>query len=169
MKQQPFFRRFIKFFYGIMGPLDEHKQEEANQIGGLGFIYLWYLIVPSSLFALLASHDYPHLVAYAYPIALIILTIVFAIYVTVQSLHKQVTSLDQEIEEYAAPVSNIRRNSTILCTSILFISQVLTSDWSDAGSLLAQLVNPKRLLMMLVQGIIFWFIFSALYRSKKHR
>ena len=49
MKKETFTEKLIKRTYGISGPLDEHKQREADRIGNKIFMVLFYLMIFGNL------------------------------------------------------------------------------------------------------------------------
>ena len=45
MKKETFSDKMIKRFYGITGPLDEQKRQQAEHLGNKGFIWLFFILI----------------------------------------------------------------------------------------------------------------------------
>lgn len=45
-KKNSLFVRYMKYWYGITGPLDEHKRAEMEHIGNVAFFMMFLLIIP---------------------------------------------------------------------------------------------------------------------------
>lgn len=45
MKKETFSDKMIKRFYGITGPLDEQKRQQAEHLGNIGFIWLFFILI----------------------------------------------------------------------------------------------------------------------------
>ena len=79
MKKETFTEKLIKRTYGISGPLDEHKQREADRIGNKIFMVLFYLV------------------AFGYPIIILLVSMGCAIYVSIQTKKTGITSIDPDM------------------------------------------------------------------------
>ncbi len=67
MKKETLTEKLIKRTYGISGPLDEHKQREADRIGNKIFMVLFYLMIFGNLIPFVLAYKYPQVVAFGYP------------------------------------------------------------------------------------------------------
>lgn len=85
MKQETFTEKLIKRTYGISGPLDEHKRREADRIGNKVFMVLFYLMIFGNLIPFVLAYKYPQVVAFGYPIIILLVSMVCAIYVSTQT------------------------------------------------------------------------------------
>ena len=85
MKKETFTEKLIKRTYGISGPLDEHKQREADRIGNKIFMVLFYLMIFGNLIPFVLAYKYPQIVAFGYPIIIFLISMVCAIYVSTQT------------------------------------------------------------------------------------
>ena len=71
MKKETFSDKMIKRFYGITGPLDEQKRQQAEHLGNIGF-YLAFLLFWffGNAIAFPLAFRWPNIIAVAYPILL---------------------------------------------------------------------------------------------------
>ena len=68
MKKETFSDKMIKRFYGITGPLDEQKRQQAEHLGNIGFIWLFLILQVGNFLAFMLADIYPGLDARIYPI-----------------------------------------------------------------------------------------------------
>ena len=97
MKQETFTEKLIKRTYGISGPLDEHKQREADRIGNKIFMVLFYLMILGNLIPFVLAYKYPQIVACGYPIIIFLVSMVCAIYVSIQTKKTGITAIDPDM------------------------------------------------------------------------
>ena len=97
MKKETFTEKLIKRTYGISGPLDEHKQREADRIGNKIFMVLFYLMIFGNLIPFVLAYKYPQIVAFGYPIIIFLVSMVCAIYVSIQTKKTGITAIDPDI------------------------------------------------------------------------
>ena len=97
MKKDPLYEKLIKRTYGISGPLDEHKQREAERIGNKIFMVLFYLMIFGNLIPFVLAYKYPQMVAFGYPIIILLISLVCAIYVTTQTKKTGITAIDPDM------------------------------------------------------------------------
>ena len=97
MKKEPLNEKLIKRIYGISGPLDEHKQREAEHIGNKVFMILFYLMILGNLIPFVLAFRYPQVVAFGYPIIIFLISMVCAIYVTSQTTKTGIASIDPDV------------------------------------------------------------------------
>ncbi|MGU7979046.1 DUF3278 domain-containing protein [Streptococcus suis] len=96
MKKETFQDKLIKRFYGIAGPLDEFRQKEAFRLGNTCFILLFWGTMALTLLALALSKRYPEVVAYGYPVTLLLAYLSASTYIMFKLRHSQLDSLDVE-------------------------------------------------------------------------
>ena len=97
MKKETFTEKLIKRTYGISGPLDEHKQREADRIGNKIFMVLFYLMILGNLIPFVLAYKYPQIVAFGYPIIIFLISMVCAIYVSTQTKKTGITAIDPDM------------------------------------------------------------------------
>ena len=90
MKKETFTEKLMKRTYGISGPLDEHKQREAERIGNKIFIF-------GNLIPFVLAYKYPQIVAFGYPIIIFMISMICAIYVTTQTKKTGITAIDPDM------------------------------------------------------------------------
>ena len=78
MKKETFSDKMIKRFYGITGPLDEQKRQQAEHLGNTGFIWLFLILQVGNFLAFMLADIYPGLDARIYPIIIELLTFIIA-------------------------------------------------------------------------------------------
>ena len=96
MKKETFQDKLIKRFYGIAGPLDEYRKQEAFRLGNTCFILLFWGTMALTLLALALSKRYPEVVAFGYPVALLLSYLATSTYIMFKLRNSQVDSLDVE-------------------------------------------------------------------------
>ena len=96
MKKENFQDKLIKRFYGITGPLDEFRQKEAFRLGNTCFILLFWGTMALTLLALALSKRFPEVVAFGYPVALLLSYLATSTYIMFKLRNSQVDSLDVE-------------------------------------------------------------------------
>lgn len=97
MKKETFTEKLMKRTYGISGPLDEHKQREAERIGNKIFMVLFYLMIFGNLIPFVLAYKYPQMVAFGYPIIILLISLVCAIYVSIQTKKTGITAIDPDM------------------------------------------------------------------------
>ena len=97
MKKETFTEKLIKRTYGISGPLDEHKQREADRIGNKIFMVLFYIMIFGNLIPFVLAYKYPQIVAFGYPIIIFLISMVCAIYVSTQTKKTGITAIDPDM------------------------------------------------------------------------
>ena len=95
MKKETLTEKLIKRTYGISGPLDEHKQREADRIGNKVFMILFYLMIFGNVIPLVLAYKYPQLVALIYPPLILVIALISAGYVTYQCKKQGLQLLNQ--------------------------------------------------------------------------
>ena len=97
MKKEPLNEKLIKRIYGISGPLDEHKQREAEHIGNKVFMILFYLMIFGNVIPLVLAYKYPQLVALVYPPLILVIALISAGYVTYQMQKTGITTIEPDM------------------------------------------------------------------------
>ena len=87
----------IKRFYGITGPLDEQKRQQAEHLGNIGFIWLFLILQVGNFLAFMLADIYPGLDARIYPIIIELLTFIIAGVIYFRSEKKHLADLDLEL------------------------------------------------------------------------
>ena len=97
MKKETLTEKLMKRTYGISGPLDEHKQREADRIGNKIFMVLFYLMVFGNLIPFVLAYKYPQMVAFGHPIIIFLVSMTCAIYVSTQTKKTGITAIDPDM------------------------------------------------------------------------
>ena len=97
MKKETFTEKLMKRTYGISGPLDEHKQREAEHIGNNVFMVLFYLMIFGNIIPLVLAYKFPQLVALVYPPLILVIALIAAGYVTYQMQKTGITTIEPDM------------------------------------------------------------------------
>lgn len=97
MKKETFTEKMIKRTYGITGPLDEQKRQEADRMGNSCFILLFYGLLFGNLIALFLAVNYPDIMAWAYPAFLEVLLLFISTYLIIRAHKVHLTSIDTDL------------------------------------------------------------------------
>lgn len=96
MKKETFTEKLIKRTYGITGTLDEQKRREADRIGNISFIFLYYLLVFGNAIAFCLAFFYPSVIAFAYPAFLTTVLMIFSFGFLIKTFKNRLTIIDTE-------------------------------------------------------------------------
>jgi len=97
MKKETFSDKMIKRFYGITGPLDEQKRQQAEHLGNISFIWLFLILQVGNFLAFMLADIYPGLDARIYPIIIELLTFIIAGIIYFRSEKEHLADLDLEL------------------------------------------------------------------------
>lgn len=162
-KEKPWMTKLIKHFYGVRGPLDECRREQADEIGGLAFVYLsWFLLISNAVAFMLAVR-YTTEVATWYPILLGAILFILIAVLSVQLLNRDFSQFDPEEispEEQARTYRHpLRWGIGVSLFSLIFSS---VSDLFDSnGPVLETLFQPKNLFYAGFMGLFASIVISA--------
>ncbi|MGQ7554923.1 DUF3278 domain-containing protein [Streptococcus suis] len=155
MKKENFQDRLIKRFYGIAGPLDEYRKQEAFRLGNTCFILLFWGTMAITLLALALSKRYPEVVAYGYPTALLLSTLSASMYMTSKMRHSQVDSLD--VEELTTKEQKQLKGASfkfaLYFTTVMYIWVVVFGAWMEGLNPLDHLFDLRKFLAACLGGI----------------
>ncbi|HEL1604792.1 TPA: DUF3278 domain-containing protein [Streptococcus suis] len=155
MKKETFQDKLIKRFYGIAGPLDEFRQKEAFRLGNTCFILLFWGTMALTLLALALSKRYPEVVAYGYPITLLLAYLSASTYIMFKLRHSQVDSLD--VEELTSKEQKQLKGASIkfalYFTTVMYIWTVVFEAWMEGLNPLDHLFDLRKFLAACLGGI----------------
>ncbi|HFU4050385.1 TPA: DUF3278 domain-containing protein [Streptococcus suis] len=155
MKKETFQDKLIKRFYGIAGPLDEYRKQEAFRLGNTCFILLFWGTMAITLLALALSKRFPQIVAYGYPTALLLSTLSASMYMTSKMRHSQVDSLD--VEELTSKEQKQLKGAsfkfTLYFTAVMYIWVVVFGAWMDGLNPFDHLFDLRKFLAACLGGI----------------
>ena len=97
MKKETFTEKLIKRTYGISDPLDEYKRREADRIGNKIFVILFYLMTLGNLIPFFLAYKYPQIVAIGYPLVILGISMISALYVLSQTRKTGITAIDLDM------------------------------------------------------------------------
>ena len=158
MKKETFTEKLIKRTYGISGPLDEHKQREADRIGNKIFMVLFYLMIFGNLIPFVLAYKYPQIVAFGYPIIIFLVSMVCAIYVSTQTKKTGITAIDPDMlsqkEQKQLRYPGLKAGLGYGIT-MLFGMPLLDILMDDSKSYLTSLLNTRSILSTIVAAFFF--------------
>lgn len=155
MKKETFQDKSIKRFYGITGPLDEFRQKEAFRLGNTCFILLFWGTMAFTLLALALSKRFPEVVAFGYPIALLLSYLATSTYIMFKLRHSQLDSLD--IEELTSKEQKKFKGASIkfalYFTYGMYIWNTGFNAWMEGLNPLDHLFDLRKFLSACLGGI----------------
>ncbi|WP_024416326.1 DUF3278 domain-containing protein [Streptococcus suis] len=155
MKKETFQDKLIKRFYGIAGPLDEYRKQEAFRLGNTCFILLFWGTMALTLLALALSKRFPQIVTYGYPTALLLSTLSSSMYMTSKMRHSQVDSLD--VEELTTKEQKQLKGASIkfalYFTTVMYIWTVVFGAWMEGLNPLDHLFDLRKFLAACLGGV----------------
>ncbi|HFU4216875.1 TPA: DUF3278 domain-containing protein [Streptococcus suis] len=155
MKKETFQNKLIKRFYGIAGPLDEFRKQEAFRLGNTCFILLFWGTMALTLLALTLSKRYPEVVAYGYPVALLLSYLSASTYIMFKLRHSQVDSLD--VEELTSKEQKQLKGASfkfaLYFTTVMYIWDVVFGAWMEGLNPLDHLFDLRKVLAACLGGV----------------
>ena len=168
MKKETFSDKMIKRFYGITGPLDEQKRQQAEHLGNKGFIWLFFILIFGNAIAFPMAFRWPKIIAVAYPILLEIIILGFCVYIVIQARRKGIDNLElglqDEKEEKAMKHAGLKAGfSYWLLFYPLFSIMIAVMEKKD---ILQVLLQPKLIIAGLAAGLGFGLIMHFIAKGK---
>ncbi|HEL1780608.1 TPA: DUF3278 domain-containing protein [Streptococcus suis] len=168
MKKETFQDKLIKRFYGIAGPLDEYRKQEAFRLGNTCFILLFWGTMALTLLALALSKRFPEVVAYGYPTALLLSTLSSSMYMTSKMRHSQVDSLD--VEELTSKEQKQLKGASIkfalYFTTVMYIWVVVFGAWMEGLNPLDHLFDLRKFLATCLGGVFTGIALEIMLRKR---
>ncbi|WP_105206886.1 DUF3278 domain-containing protein [Streptococcus suis] len=168
MKKETFQDKLIKRFYGIAGPLDEFRQKEAFRLGNTCFIPLFWGTMALTLLALALSKRFPEVVAFGYPVALLLSYLATSTYIMFKLRHSQVDSLD--VEELTTKEQKQLKGASIkfalYFTTVMYIWTVVFAAWMDGLNPLDHLFDLRKFLAACLGGIFTGIAIEIMLRKR---
>ncbi|HFU3707429.1 TPA: DUF3278 domain-containing protein [Streptococcus suis] len=168
MKKETFQDKLIKRFYGIAGPLDEYRKQEAFRLGNTCFILLFWGTMALTLLALALSKRYPEVVAYGYPTALLLSTLSASMYMASKMRHSQVDSVD--VEELTSKEQKQLKGAsfkfTLYFTTVMYIWTVVFGAWMDGLNPFDHLFDLRKFLSACLGGIFTGIAIEIMLRKR---
>ncbi|HGA1493268.1 TPA: DUF3278 domain-containing protein [Streptococcus suis] len=168
MKKETFQDKLIKRFYGIAGPLDEYRKQEAFRLGNTCFILLFWGTMALTLLALALSKRYPEVVAYGYPVALLLSYLSASTYIMFKLRHSQLDSLD--VEELTSKEQKQLKGASIkfalYFTTVMYIWTVVFGAWMDGLNPLDHLFDLRKFLAACLGGIFTGIAIEIMLRKR---
>ncbi|MDG3181199.1 DUF3278 domain-containing protein [Streptococcus suis] len=171
MKKENFQDKLIKRFYGITGPLDEFRQKEAFRLGNTCFILLFWGTMALTLLALALSKRFPEVVAFGYPVALLLSYLATSTYIMFKLRHSQLDSLD--IEELTSKEQKKFKGASIkfalYFTCGMYIWNTGFNAWMEGLNPLDHLFDLRKFLAACLSGVFMgiYIEFTLRKRMKK--
>ncbi|WP_125587690.1 DUF3278 domain-containing protein [Companilactobacillus jidongensis] len=157
--RESFSTKFIKYFYGIDGELDEYRRSELNRIGNNAYMILfYYLLVSTIVVELVGRNNFQSLQNYLF-FNLLFLMLGSGMY-TVIAIHKlklnitDVSAMNYKDVRRMILKRDIRR--TVICTMIYCIFYAVGMH-KDGVDLMSFLVSLDMLMTASIFATIFGF------------
>ncbi|MGQ7423517.1 DUF3278 domain-containing protein [Streptococcus suis] len=155
MKKENFQDKLIKRFYGIAGPLDEFRQKEAFRLGNTCFILLFWGTMALTLLALALSKRFPEVVAFGYPVSLLLSYLATSSYIMYKLRHSQLDSLD--VEELTSKEQKQLKGASfkfaLYFTTVMYIWDVVFGAWMEGLNPLDHLFDLRKVLAACLGGV----------------
>ncbi|HFU3943834.1 TPA: DUF3278 domain-containing protein [Streptococcus suis] len=168
MKKETFREKLTKRFYGITGPLDEFRQKEAFRLGNTCFILLFWGTMALTLLALALSKRYPEVVAYGYPVALLLSYLSASTYIMFKLRHSQLDSLD--VEELTSKEQKQLKGASIkfalYFTTVMYIWTVVFEAWMEGLNPLDHLFDLRKFLAACLGGVFTGIAIEIMLRKR---
>ncbi|NQN69136.1 DUF3278 domain-containing protein [Streptococcus suis] len=168
MKKETFQDKLIKRFYGIAGPLDEYRKQEAFRLGNTCFIPLFWGTMALTLLALALSKRYPEFVAYGYPVSLLLSYLATSCYIMYKLRHSQLDSLD--VEELTSKEQKQLKGASIkfalYFTTVMYIWVVVFGAWMEGLNPLDHLFDLRKFLAACLGGIFTGITLEIMLRKR---
>ncbi|HFI0160605.1 DUF3278 domain-containing protein [Streptococcus suis] len=168
MKKETFQDKLIKRFYGIAGPLDEFRQKEAFRLGNTCFILLFWGTMAITLLALALSKRYPEVVAFGYPVTLLLAYLSASTYIMFKLRHSQLDSLD--VEELTSKEQKQLKGASIkfalYFTTVMYIWTVVFDAWMEGLNPLDHLFDLRKFLAACLGGIFTGIALEIMLRKR---
>ncbi|HGK7343986.1 TPA: DUF3278 domain-containing protein [Streptococcus suis] len=168
MKKETFQDKLVKRFYGIAGPLDEFRQKEAFRLGNTCFILLFWGTMVLTLLAIALYKRFPEVVAYGYPVALLLSYLSASTYIMFKLRHSQLDSLD--VEELTSKEQKQLKGASIkfalYFTTVMYIWTVVFEAWMEGLNPLDHLFDLRKFLAACLGGIFTGIALEIMLRKR---
>ncbi|HEM5211852.1 TPA: DUF3278 domain-containing protein [Streptococcus suis] len=168
MKKETFQDKLIKRFYGIAGPLDEFRKKEAFRLGNTCFILLFWATMALTLLALALSKRFPEVVAFGYPVALLLSYLATSTYIMFKLRNSQVDSLD--VEELTSKEQKQLKGASfkfaLYFTAVMYIWTVVFGAWMEGLNPLDHLFDLRKFLAACLGGIFTGIAIEIMLRKR---
>ncbi|HFI0106935.1 TPA: DUF3278 domain-containing protein [Streptococcus suis] len=168
MKKETFREKLTKRFYGITGPLDEFRQKEAFRLGNTCFILLFWGTMVLTLLALALSKRFPEVVAFGYPVALLLSYLATSTYIMFKLRHSQLDSLD--IEELTSKEQKKFKGASIkfalYFTCGMYIWNTGFNAWMEGLNPLDHLFDLRKFLSACLGGVFMGIYIEITLRKR---
>ncbi|HEM5031525.1 TPA: DUF3278 domain-containing protein [Streptococcus suis] len=168
MKKETFQDKLIKRFYGIAGPLDEFRQKEAFRLGNTCFILLFWGTNLLTFVAIALSKRFPEVVAYGYPVALLLSYLSTSTYIMFKLRHSQLDSLD--LEELTSKEQKQLKGASIkfalYFTTVMYIWTVVFEAWMEGLNPLDHLFDLRKFLAACLVGVFMGIYIEITLRKR---
>lgn len=168
-KEKPWVTKLIKHFYGIRGPLDEYRRLQADEIGGIAFIYMSHFLLLSNAVAFVLAIRYTVEVATWYPIVVGAFLFVVITMLSIKMLNRDFGQFDPEEidpkERKIPPYQPLRWGIGVTLFSLLFSS--LTDLFDSNLPVLETIFQGKNLFYACFMGLFASLVLSAINYIKR--
>ncbi|HEM5042924.1 TPA: DUF3278 domain-containing protein [Streptococcus suis] len=168
MKKETFQDKLIKRFYGIAGPLDEFRQKEAFRLGNTCFILLFWGTNLLTFVAIALSKRFPEVVAYGYPVALLLSYLATSTYMIFKLRRSQLDSLDVEelTTKEQKKLKGASVKSALLFTTLMYCWNVLFGASMDGLNPLDHLFDLRKFLAASLGGVFMGIFLEIILRKR---
>ncbi|MEI4334369.1 DUF3278 domain-containing protein [Streptococcus suis] len=168
MKKETFQDKLIKRFYGIAGPLDEYRKQEAFRLGNTCFILLFWGTMALTLLALALSKRFPEVVAFGYPVSLLLSYLATSSYIMFKLRHSQLDILD--VEELTSKEQKQLKGASfkfaLYFTTVMYIWVVVFGAWMEGLNPLDHLFDLRKVLAACLGGVFMGIYIEITLRKR---
>lgn len=168
MKKENFQDKLIKRFYGIAGPLDEYRKQEAFRLGNTCFILLFWGTMVLTLLAIALYKRFPEVVAYGYPVTLLLAYLSASTYIMFKLRHSQLDSLD--VEELTTKEQKQLKGASfkfaLYFTTVMYIWTVVFGAWMEGLNPLDHLFDLRKFLAACLGGVFTGIAIEIMLRKR---
>ncbi|HEM4413933.1 TPA: DUF3278 domain-containing protein [Streptococcus suis] len=168
MKKETFQDKLIKRFYGITGPLDEYRKQEAFRLGNTCFILLFWGTMVLTLLAIALYKRFPQVVAYGYPVTLLLAYLSASTYIMFKLRHSQLDSLD--VEELTTKEQKKFKGASfkfaLYFTTVMYIWTVVFEAWMEGLNPLDHLFDLRKVLSACLGGVFTGIALEIMLRKR---
>ncbi len=168
MKKETFQDKLIKRFYGIAGPLDEYRKQEAFRLGNTCFILLFWGTMALTLLAIALYKRFPEVVAFGYPVSLLLSYLATSCYIMYKLRHSQLDSLD--VEELTSKEQKQLKGASfkfaLYFTTVMYIWDVVFGAWMEGLNPLDHLFDLRKFLSACLGGVFTGIALEIMLRKR---
>lgn len=169
MKKEQLMEKIIKHTYGITGPLDEQKRQEADRIGNVAFIWLYYSLLVRNFIAIILAFYIPNTMALLYPVLLEIALLLLSGYILFRLRKSQISSIDTQLlteKEKKQLKHPGLRAGLYFGVSMFLLMPLLNWIFGENSSFFSGLFTSRNIFTALLDGLLFGCFMHLVIRRR---